>query len=108
MLSPELCKQLKDAGFPQKRFSHSGQCDPEDHEFSLVENGMVCCISCGDAESYSPTISELIEACGKRITLEVREINCLAFLTNNWQIKGCGDIPEEAVAKLWLELNKKV
>ena len=84
----ELAKQLKDAGFPQ------------------VDLGG---FNFGDDLNY-PTLSELIEACGKNGN------NYFAALYNQmseWQAtsiyndEGKGSTPEEPVANLWLALNKK-
>lgn len=99
----ELAKQLKDAGFPQK--SYDNDCVYITESESLVPykiyNG-----------AYCPTLSKLIEACGN-------EFGCLSqtfflskpsgwtavdYETDDW-VKG--DTPEEAVAKLWLSLNKE-
>lgn len=83
----ELAKQLKDAGFPQK-----GMITPEDM-------------------AYSPTLSELIEACGEKFEMLSRFNGCKPEF--QWEATGLlegvemGKSPEEAVAKLWLELTKK-
>lgn len=61
-----------------------------------------------------PTLSELIEACGDKFYA----LNKLGnpFPNEDWCAEGetlpdsmdfTGSTPEEAVAKLWLELNKK-
>lgn len=57
-----------------------------------------------------PTLSQLIEACGDKFwKLEFDGKVWRAFCQNtNLLIGSCkGSTPEEAVAKLWLELNKK-
>jgi len=90
----ELAKKLKDAGFPVKY---------PDNLF--VE---------GEKSAYIPTLSELIEACGDRF-------ECLSKVENQWWVDERGGFfsngetatyggstPEEAVAKLWLGLNKKI
>ncbi len=87
----ELAKKLKDAGFPQDGYF--------DYEFDLAR----------------PTLSELIEACGDRFhsllryVPQVDEIDLIwrAYGYDDDQITARGKIPEEAVANLWLELNKK-
>jgi len=84
----ELAKQLKDAGF---------------------QNGLGCG-HCGydGTEDLPPTLSELIEACGDRFQY-VRRNNDGTF----WAMDSFGNqtsdeqTPEEAVAKLWIELNKR-
>jgi len=59
-----------------------------------------------NAEIACPTLSELIEACGKPIWIESM---LDGFLTGRGKGKntplGTGKTPEEAVARLWLALN---
>lgn len=81
----ELAKQLKDAGFP------------------IIEH---------EEPRYwtFPTLSELIEACDK-----LDGFGQLGRANKGWNVwklgirrpVAFGETPEEAVAKLWLELNKK-
>lgn len=116
----ELAKQLKDAGFPQR----TGLCslcfiDSEENiivNYPIPEEKEVV---------YIPSLSNLIEACGKLskdfpwgedkfdFTLEYwskldewiagyQEPNYHEHLED----RGIGKTPEEAIAKLWLELNK--
>ena len=88
----ELAKELKDAGFPQ-------------HE---------PCDTCPRMDFCTPTLSELIEACGDGIRYLCRDNE------GNWEAAegalvgrqllhhfsvACGT-PEEAVAMLYLALNK--
>ncbi len=81
----ELAKQLKDAGFPQDE----------------------CCVhgKSGHDHVFEPSLSELIEACGD-------EFHGLWRVMDEWFAKDArgleikGSTPEEAVAKLWLALNK--
>lgn len=89
----ELAKKLKDAEFKQGNVNGQ-ECD----EFIK---------GC-----YVPTLSDLIEACGDRFgTLENKWMlgwECkeqFAFNTIS-DIAIIGKTPEEAVAKLWLEINK--
>lgn len=91
-----LAKQLKDAGFPQ-------HLSARDEDF--YEEGQVSNIS----------LSELIKECGDGFDrLQRRGENAwLAFptfdfikTTNNMHSLSEVQTPEEAVAKLWLELNK--
>jgi len=80
----ELCKKLKDAGFPQPIIDKSS-----------ADDDFLC---------YVPTLSELIEACGDRF-------HGLWRMMDNWYTKSDigqevkSSTPEEAVALLWLELN---
>lgn len=101
----ELAKELKDAGYPQT----VGGGD-EYHDPSKTNGGY----------AYGPTLFELIEACGAEfnmvnITANADQVNkkwhALAgyvmelsdALTNTHTF---GATPEEAVARLWLALNR--
>ncbi len=57
---------------------------------------------------YKPTLSELIEACGDRFNCLERMIGCWIAIYDGdaAYFIGEGITPEEAVAHLWLELNK--
>lgn len=122
----ELAKQLKENGFSQEgdetyivdgALSMGGT-------FKKTENGMVLV---GDYSSsvYCPTLSELIEACGdKELSMSCKTLFSLTqeigLTDTGWKVwwyayKNIGgervgfngSTPEEAVANLWLELNKK-
>ena len=84
----ELAKQLKDAGFP--------------HVAPLNGEGYW-------KDDFFPTLEELIEACGKHLSI-------LRPYQDTWQANnsnsedadfcsGEGSTPTIAVAKLWLTLN---
>ena len=89
----ELAKQLKEAGFPQKEFRY----DDSHHIYNSDMSGI----------AYNPTLSELIEACGDGlISLSSPRSGYWITAGKNGETSG-GEDPEEAVAKLWLELNKK-
>jgi len=112
----ELAKQLKDAGFPQ---------DGDNMELCHGESETVFVSDIEDGKTnycYVPTLSELIEACGDRFGA----LHAMGTLVGekgitSWKaesggdhsiedtfpfVNGKGETPEEAVAKLWLELNK--
>jgi len=115
MITYELAKKLKDTGFPQV-FKNG---DYFSNEFPNAYRGIVG-IDNSPLKSYGdivkfPTLSDLIEACGDKFWKLEREIgqnNYIAcgiddkgeFITTSMDITL---IPEEAVANLWLELNKK-
>lgn len=114
----ELAKQLKDAGFPQKLHPLTGLMYEDGSPNIPIHcaNGKVCYCPEHTGEPYSviPTLSELIEACGDGFRL-LRYSPPHEFSNGTWYA-GTGDdskgdligkTPEEAVAKLWLELNKK-
>lgn len=119
----ELAKQLKDAGFPQtlatNKFPLFYNKDGEFGNAVIDFNGI-------DSESaiYVPPLSELVEACDSKdyyfsVGRSAKEGD------EQWEAKiedwgkgysepgdevkewKTGSTPEEAVAKLWLELNKK-
>jgi len=92
----KLAKQLKEAGFPQVDISSL----PQERYWSKEE---VC---------YIPTLSELIEACGDefRNLTKDNEIWSTNFIQGSEYDYGEteGKTPEEAVAKLYIKLNKKI
>jgi hypothetical protein len=103
----ELCKQLKDAGFPQI----------SENAVSLksMSEKMDAALNGGDLGYVAiPTLSELIEAC---VIINPAFTISTTFGPNGWGTDKweclClgidiqyGSTPEEAVARLWLELNK--
>lgn len=103
MISYELAKQLKDAGFPLRM---------TDHEYCVYQQVEIL-----DGISYHlPSLSELIEACGESFyALEHQPQNKLG----KWYVVSTisntnppGPVfysatAEEAVAHLWLALHKK-
>jgi hypothetical protein len=95
----DTAKKLKEAGFPQTG--------------SVIVSPMVRGYPAKPPYDVTyPTLSELIEAC-KMFTLRLS----IEQHSNDWRAgiyaekdKGtfcCGSTPEEAVASLWLALNKK-
>ena len=104
MLNYELCNKLKDAGFKQEGKG----------ELLWVKHASVGMTLPGSSVCYQPTLSELIEACGKEFenihyipsnTKYKWLINTLDPYGDYAEIRGV--TPEEAVANLWLALNKK-
>lgn len=96
----ELAKELKDAGFPQTRRDATINADEGDGVQPLM----------------LPTLSELIEACGEdfdsldKTPGHISSVKWLAktnYGTRKPPEHGYGATPEEAVARLWLALNKK-
>lgn len=120
-LSYELCKELKDVGFPQKK---------------EWDEGYFYCVDCGDLQLFKddpdegefvgndynhrwhdknwegnnwltcPTLEELIDACGE-------DFNYVMNTGEAWRahlgekVEGWGGSPIEAVANLYLYLNEK-
>jgi hypothetical protein len=115
MISYELAKQLKDAGWKFQLQKH----------WNVVEIPMLWGNVLIDGEVYiQPTFSELIGACGDRFYALRKDIyrdgnKFMAMSTGvteytdnrgsykSYNLFGYGKTPEEAVARLWLELNKK-
>lgn len=121
----ELAKQLKDAGFPQKvwsfylgnyAYNEKGELHllhVDNDEGGLVGNDYNHREESNHEWTKCPTLSELIEECRK----ELDEI--VIYITDNLvEVKGAnptygldlsveGSTPEEAVANLYLAINKK-
>lgn len=99
----ELAKKLKEAGFAQKQ--------PTMVESFEIKGGTLNIVG---EPVYTPTLSELIEACGD----EFHQVNHWQLSDNrdwvakgrseklNSGITGNGKTPEEAVANLWIKLNE--
>lgn len=103
MLSYELCKQLRDAGFPQLY---------EQGEYFEDSNAPE-----GDTDgAYRPTLSELIDACMVNDGCFSLEYNHKTWWAKHIASQGdlhtvktkSGDTADQAVARLWLLLNKKL
>ena len=114
----ELAKKLKEKGFPQEKINTYREGDG----LSYVDSGLISqkdynSISAKEFEDkrnrcYIPTLSELITSCGEKFSK-------LSLIGTAWFSEGfedydkglkevgAGSTPEEAVANLWLELNKK-
>jgi hypothetical protein len=100
----ELSIELKNAGFPQKGDWYYGMIAGEPIIFTDYDE------SCFNVEKLcvAPTLEELIEACGDGFYRLMR------ISDKVWDVKGegvkdwcSGSTPSEAVANLWLALNKK-
>ena len=111
MLSYQLCKRLKDAGFNQ-------------HESYVIPLGGIYIspteeMSLGTNDKnfmYCPSLSELIEACGRidnnyfALCADKRAGEWEAMYTDGFgkcPFSVYGETPEEAVAELWLVLHNK-
>lgn len=98
----ELAKELKEAGFPQKIRLETGNGWFHDDKLGPIA---------------FPTLSELIEACGEEFSGLTRDASPLTVQLSSWRwmahhvsdpnIDGTGETAEEAIARLWLALNKK-
>jgi hypothetical protein len=93
----KLAKQLKDMGLAQG--GKGSWTFPPDNLVTRHSDRV-----------YVPTLEELIEACGERfsgLTADWGVKDWTAHDTKDANVGGCGSTPTEAVAKLWLALNKK-
>ena len=118
-------------------YAHSFNHEPNDNPHKGGWNVKATCKFCGEVREYAssstlsttyfegcpvisnyifPTLSELIEACGDEIRLQSywsendlmwQADNSYNFYVKENQVAEVGSTPEEAVANLWLELNKK-
>lgn len=90
----ELAKQLKDAGFPFNLDARKS-----DEALYVV----------GEVPLRSPTLSELIEACGEEIMLTNAnpEGQWSAYKSGQVSIAQFYSTPDEAVAQLYLKLHEK-
>ena len=119
----ELAKELKDAGFPQPNTKDSDVKLPFDGRFLVSKQHPYPSSPTEDGKSwneaydeykvncaYAPTLEELIEACDFDIELIIyeggrafaRRVNSspdMTFIESSTSV--------EAVARLWLALNKK-
>lgn len=105
MISYKLAKQLKDAGFPQKIYRFAAVTKQDKDNIKAAKEGL-----------RMPTLLELVEACGDETVRLIkytsrlidteyeRDHQCEAICKNKI---GFGSTLEEAVASLYLELNKK-
>jgi hypothetical protein len=108
----ELAKELKDAGFPQITFDalkpYVGTCyDPQGNNYWSLKRMT-------PEWTYSPTLEELIEACNTAPLGFIALRNETGFWSaSGWHtnrkdwIQTDGLTPKEAVARLWLALNRK-
>jgi hypothetical protein len=92
MITYELAKQLKDAGFPQSELARAQQQAGYDY-VSL------------------PTLSTLIEACGEHFGALGRESDCWVACEyvsehGTWENTHEGKTPEDTVARLWLSVHQ--
>ncbi len=103
MITYELAKQIKDAGFPMKTRLLDVAPEGTYENWSLIEIPDM---------SNLPTLSELIEACGDGFSglVLIPKKLVIHHRGKRWRIQFRSEhysTPEEAVANLYLELNKK-
>jgi hypothetical protein len=90
MISYQLAKKLKDAGFPQGELARAQQ-------------------EAGYDYMSMPTLSVLIEVCRDDFRALSREddswLACGYIELGEWKNVHTGDTPEDAVARLWRSIN---
>jgi hypothetical protein len=105
-----LAKQLKDAGFRQNVTGDGNFSMPDgsfQHPMDAAKKYPQSC--------YVPTLSELIEACGKDFAFLAKADDGIEWKATaasfgrvgEMIISASGSTPEEAVAKLWLALQRE-
>lgn len=102
----EIAKRLDDAGFPFRPCPDSSRCEGSQVLRFAGTNG--------DRMYFSPTITDLIEACGKDFAFLARgddgsewKATAVSFMRIGERIVSAhGSTAEEAVAKLWLALQE--
>lgn len=110
MIDYQLASELKKAGFPQDD-AYYGYVKYDDEGIFLryLDDEPRAPLA------VAPNLSELIEKCGDRFKILAHELDTKSLNswyasdgTKLWKDDECwGMTPEEAVARLWLELNKK-
>ena len=118
MINYELARKLKEKGFPQKDKCgfRAPDCDCsfpflyDETVKNLLEKESTLC--------YVPTLEELIKACGDRfseLTKMTHDKEPQKWIATTYSCEQCGiektsngygSTPEEAVASLWLILQK--
>ena len=113
MINYELAKKLKEAGYPQEAtwyyVGESKELETEDHWLTVDWEWGDCREWCDVDHLACPTLSELIEACNERLlSLDFdTHMPKMKWSAISVQHEERGKTPEEAVAKLYLALNKK-
>jgi hypothetical protein len=94
--TPILARRLQDAGFPQ-----GGKGDVIHDWVTRTDDGH-------GFNYYSPTLEDLINECGDDFDLLTRNERGLWVAKSRIKHAAHGSTAKEAVALLWLVLNKKV
>lgn len=113
MISYELAKQLKDAGFPQNTFKEGYFLWNRGERERAINTSRIGDFPHKQETVYIPTLAELIEACGDDYGFgQLYRIGTKGNFSFHAEtnieliLQTSGSTPEEAVAKLWLELNR--
>jgi hypothetical protein len=108
MFSFDLAKRLKAAGFPQR---FTGGSAFNEQGLAIQLNGERSWKAM-DSDVSIPTMNELIKACGEKFGglerfLDGTKNRFRAYTIFPDTPSGYADSPEEAVARLWLLLNRQ-
>jgi hypothetical protein len=118
-MTRQLARELKAAGFPIKYFQVGHRFYPHENSLEWTEAAREQGVTVTAYQLqhhlqdikdgyYCPTLPDLIEASGQSFArLYVVTATWIAE-SENPQNSAAGETPEEAVARLWLLLNKKV
>ena len=109
MIDYKLAKQLKEAGFLQK--GKSGEHWAKGYQGGKRTTFIACSMMCGSKdECYTPSLSELIDACGMEFWILENLNNGMwvakAIDREGKEILIKSKTPKEAAAKLYIKLNK--
>ncbi len=117
MLTYDLAKKLKDAGFPFRRIkggesygSNAPQAEDKKGDlYGYLDFNPEGKTEIGEQHFFVPSLSELIEACGKGLLQLVRNSSgWTAYPTDlSKTLAQSASTPDQAVALLWFALNKK-
>lgn len=114
----ELARELKEVGFPMSR-NRMWRLTYFNNEHKLVGAGQGNnLIREEEFDFIPPTLEELIEACGDYVVLHNLSEGWMAgigdkhscgggYIDSGLESESEGKTPTEAVARLWLSLNKK-
>lgn len=109
MLTYSKALELKNAGFPQIAKNYSGLAYKDETHFGTV----LGFVPIDDENVYIPTLSELIEQCRKKcgnfaLFDHGDSIVCGDYMPyeHDWIIRSEGSSLKEAVANLYIALNK--
>lgn len=105
MITYELAKELKDAGFPQAA-EKNGSYYALPFGYTFMKEEWRIDLEQPEIPAKIPTLSELIEALRNTQIKFWRDAN---NMWSAWQdgYEEYGETPEEAAARLWFALNKK-
>jgi len=114
----ELAKELKAAGFPlgMKLVGHRFFPRENSERWSTAERERGVAITADDVQNrlqdikdgyYCPPLADLIDACGNRFARLYIEKTIWTAESKLPEICAIADSPEEAVARLWLALQKQ-